>query len=126
VSVRTLCWGMEANVLLKAYEAFNARDIEAVLALMCEDVNLENALTRDRVIGKAKVRDLWLLQWKHGNPKLEPLKVYEEDGKMVILSRHTATDADGRMMTDQEIEEVYTIRDGLVARMDFRQPKAAV
>jgi hypothetical protein len=96
------------------------------MELMSEDVNWENALTRERVVGKAKVRALWMEQWRFSDVKLEPLKIYEEDGKTIVLSRHIVSDLNGQMLNDQEIEEVYVMREGLVMRADFRRPKDTV
>jgi hypothetical protein len=45
------------------YEAFNARDIDAVLLQMTEDVDWPNAWEGGRVHGHDGVRDYWIRQW---------------------------------------------------------------
>jgi len=44
-----------------------------------------------------------------------------------VLAREIMHEAGGRLLLDQEMEHVFTWRDGLIARMDFRHiaPKAA-
>jgi hypothetical protein len=45
------------ELLTRAYTAFNARDIDAVLSLMHPDVDWPNAWEGGRVVGHAGVRD---------------------------------------------------------------------
>jgi len=44
------------------YAAFNARDIDAVLAAMTEDVDWPNAWEGGRLSGRAAVRNYWTRQ----------------------------------------------------------------
>jgi hypothetical protein len=112
---------MEHEVILEAYRSYNARDIDAVLALMCDDVNWQNGMTGDRIKGREALRTLWLLQWSSINPTSEVLDVYEEaDGRTVVRVRQMLHEPGGLLLLDQKIEQVYTLRDGLIARMDFR------
>jgi ketosteroid isomerase-like protein len=45
--------------LLSVYQAFNKRDIDAVLVAMSEDVDWPNAWEGGRVHGKQAVRPYW-------------------------------------------------------------------
>jgi ketosteroid isomerase-like protein len=119
---------MEHDAIYAAYKSYNERDIDALLELMCEDVDWSNALTGDRIKGHAEMRKVWLLQWTSLNPQTEPLDIYEDaEGRTVVLVREILREVGGRLLMDQEMEQVFTFRDGLVARMDFRHvaPKAA-
>ena len=111
---------MEHDVILAAYKSYNERDIDALLELMCEDVNWANALTGDRIRGRAEMREVWLLQWTSLEVETEPIRIYEEDGRTVVLVREIMREVGGRLLLDQEMEHVFTFRDGLVERMDFR------
>jgi ketosteroid isomerase-like protein len=54
----------EAEKLLRrAYEAFNARDIEGALATMQPDVDWPNGMEGRRVHGHQEVRDYWQRQF---------------------------------------------------------------
>lgn len=48
----------EQEILTKAYEAFNRRDINAVLDLLQPDVDWANGMDGGRVSGREAVRDL--------------------------------------------------------------------
>jgi len=111
---------MEHDVILAAYKSYNERDIDALLELMCEDVNWSNALTGDRIRGRAEMREVWKLQWTSLEVLTEPIRIYEEDGKTVVLVREVMREVGGHLLMDQEMEHVFTFRDGLVERMDFR------
>jgi len=111
---------MEHDVILAAYKSYNERDIDALLQVMCEDVNWMNALTGDRIRGHAEMREVWLLQQTSLDVQTEPIRIYEEDGRTVVLVREIMREVGGRLLMDQEMEHVFTFRDGLVERMDFR------
>jgi len=114
--------------MFAAYKSYNERDLEALLPLMCEDVNWANPLTGDRIRGREEMRKIWELQWTSLSVQTEPIRIYEEsDGKTVVVVREILHEAGGRLLMDQEMEHVFTWRDGRVARMDFRHiaPKAA-
>ena len=119
---------MEHDVMFAAYKSYNERDLEALLPLMCEDENWANPLTGDRIRGREEMRKIWELQWTSLSVQTEPIRIYEEsDGKTVVVVREILHEAGGRLLMDQEMEHVFTWRDGRVARMDFRHiaPKAA-
>jgi ketosteroid isomerase-like protein len=108
-------------VILAAYESYNERDLDALLPLMCDDVNWANALTGDRIRGVEEMRRIWEMQWTSLNVRTEPIKIYDEpDGKTVVLVREILHEAGGRLLMDEVMEHVFTLRDGKVARMDFR------
>ena len=98
----------------------NVAYIDALLELMCEDVNWANALTGDRIRGRAEMREVWLLQWTSLEVETEPIRIYEEDGRTVVLVREIMREVGGQLLLDQEMEHVFTFRDGLVERMEFR------
>ncbi len=112
---------MEHDVIFAAYKSYNERDIDALLKLMCEDVNWSNALTGDRIKGHAEMRKVWLLQWTSLNPQTEPISIHEDtEGRTVVRVREILREVGGRLLMDQEMEQVFTLRDGLIERMDFR------
>ena len=56
------------ELLTEAYRAFNAREIDAVLAIMHHDVDWPNGMEGGRVHGHEGVRDYWTRQWAMINP----------------------------------------------------------
>jgi ketosteroid isomerase-like protein len=112
----------EEHVLRRAYEAFNARDIEAAIALMRPDVDWPNAMEGTRVHGHAAVRDYWTRQFETIQSRVDPKRFSADaDGRIVVEVHQIVRDATGDLIADRMVEHVYTIRDGLVERMDVRE-----
>ena len=68
----------ERRMLEKAYAAFNAHDIDAVLAVMHADVDWPNGMEGGNVHGHDGVRDYWTRQWGMIDPHVEPMR-FEAD-----------------------------------------------
>jgi hypothetical protein len=110
------------ELLITVYAAFNARDIDAVLARMHPDVDWPNGMEGGRVYGPAGVRDYWTRQWSLINPRVEPAGfATDEAGRMVADVHQTVRDLSGKIIIDQMVQHVYTFRDGLIARMDIKK-----
>jgi SnoaL-like domain len=63
---------MDAGTVRQLYAAFNARDIDAVLARMDPDVDWPDMLENRRLIGHDAVRAYWLHQFELFDPWVEP------------------------------------------------------
>lgn len=114
------------GLLKDAYSAFNRRDIDAVLALMSADVDWPNAMEGVRVLGHGEVRDYWTKQWKLLDPRVEPVRIEDdEEGRTVVDVHQVVKDLDGKLLLDQMVQHVYVIEDGLIARMDIREPSGS-
>jgi hypothetical protein len=113
---------MEAQELLRiVYAAFNARNIDAVLALMHNDVDWPNGMEGGRMCGHNSVRDYWTRQWTLINPHVEPLRFEVDDAGRVVVDVHAVVrDLNGNLLSERDIQHVYSIRDGLIERMDIR------
>lgn len=108
------------TVIEHAYSAFNARDIDAALALMTEDVNWPKASEGGTVIGKEAIRDYWTRQWAEFDPHVEPLEISEGDGGKTRLRVHQVVrNLAGDVVSDTEVIHTFTLRDGLIAAMDI-------
>jgi ketosteroid isomerase-like protein len=111
----------ERDLLTAAYRAFNARDIDSVLALMEPDVDWPNGWEGGRVHGHDAVRQYWTRQWNAINPHVEPRDFsIAEDGRTVAQIHQVVRDLAGNVIADQIVEHAYTIRNGRIARMDIR------
>ncbi len=111
----------DVALLQEVYAAFNRRDIEAVLAAMCEDVDWPNGWEGGRIRGKAGVREYWRRQFEAINPHVEPEGfMTEEDGRIAIEIHQVVKDKAGNLLADQIIHHVYEIRDGLILSMEIR------
>jgi hypothetical protein len=111
---------MDAEPTMRAlYAAFNARDIDSVLAAMTDDVDWPNAWEGGRLVGQAAVRDYWRRQWAEIDPRVDPVAVTEtSDGRVHVEVRQVVRDHAGALVAENTVHHVYELRDGLVARMD--------
>ncbi len=109
------------ELIRAAYAAFNRRDIDAILALLSPDVDWPNGMEGGRVHGREEVRAYWTRQWNVLNPQVEPVRIEEDaDGHMVVEVQQLVRDLDGLVVIDQMVLHVYSIRDGLIERMEIR------
>jgi hypothetical protein len=101
------------------YDAFNARDIDAVLGAMTDDVDWPNAWEGGRLVGKQAVRDYWTRQWTEIDPTVEPTGFSAlPDGRIAVEVEQTVRDRAGTLLGAGPVHHIYTFVDGLVARMD--------
>jgi ketosteroid isomerase-like protein len=108
------------DLLRRAYAAFNARDIDRALAVMHPDVDWPNGMEGGRELGHDAVRDYWTRQFGLIDSHVEPESFEDVDGKIVVEVHQVVRDVNGALLSDQQVEHVYTLRDGLIARMDIR------
>jgi hypothetical protein len=110
------------DVIATAYEAFNARDIDRALQAMHADVEWPNGLEGGYVHGHEAVRDYWTRQWTLIDPRVEPRRFTTDDaGRIVVDVHQIVRDLTVRVMSDQMVQHVYEIKDGLVERMEIRK-----
>jgi hypothetical protein len=102
------------------YAAFNRREIESVLSNMHTDVDWPNGMEGGRIHGIAKVRDYWTRQWGMINPRVEPLRIEDDQqGRTIVEVHQVVRDLSGNILIDQIVHHAYTIRNGLIERMDI-------
>jgi nuclear transport factor 2 (NTF2) superfamily protein len=105
--------------LRSLYAAFNARDIDVVLAAMTADVDWPNAWEGGRLRGKDQVRDYWTRQWAEIDPRVEPTEFRTlRDGRVSVEVDQIVRDRSGALLSANTVRHLYTFSDGLVARMD--------
>jgi ketosteroid isomerase-like protein len=113
--------GSVETLLRRAYAAFNARDIEGALALMHPDVDWPNGMEGGRELGHDAVRAYWTRQFGLIDSHVEPVAFAEdEEGRVVVEVDQVVRDLDGALLSEQRVQHVYTLRDGLITRMDIR------
>src|SRR5438552_8569368 len=111
-------------LLRRAYAAFNARDVDAVLALMHRDVDWPNAWEGGRIRGHAAVRSDWARQFEAIDARVEPLGFsLEPDGRMAVDVHRAVRDRSGALVADRPEQHVYRVRDGLIESMEVREPQ---
>jgi ketosteroid isomerase-like protein len=111
----------EVELLKLLYDRFNAREMEAVLAAMHEDVVWANGMEGGHVHGREGVRSYWTRQWAMIDPHVEPVSSSaSSDGKVVVKVHQIVRDLQGKIIVDQMVGHIFQIEDGLVKRFDIR------
>ena len=110
----------EVELLKRIYALFNARDMEAVLAGMSEDVMWANGMEGGHVHGREGVRDYWTRQWAMIDPRVDPVGFRTGSGDEVIVDvRQVVHDLEGKLMVDQMVVHFFRFEDGLIQRFDI-------
>jgi ketosteroid isomerase-like protein len=111
----------EENLLRDMYARFNARDIEAVLARMHEDVVWANGWEGGYVHGRDGVREYWTRQWAVLDPHVDPVSIAQAaDGSFVVEVHLVARDKKGSLLDDRMVGHIFHIEDGVIRRFDIR------
>ena len=109
----------QIKLLRAAYAAFNARDIDAALALMTPDVTWPRAFKGGFVQGPEEVRAYWTEQWSEINPHVEPVAFHPESVDRILVDVHQVVrDMAGTVIADEHVGHRFTIDHGLIQRMD--------
>lgn len=109
----------EIELLRAAYAAFNARDIDAALLLMTEDVAWPRAFKGGFVEGPQAIRAYWTEQWSEINPLVEPVAFYPENtGGITVEVHQVVRDLTGAVLADEHVGHRFTMEHGLIQRME--------
>ena len=109
----------EIELLRAAYAAFNARDIDAALALMTPDVAWPRAFKGGFVRGTEEVRAYWTEQWSEIDGRVEPVAFHPEDAGQILVDVHQVVrDLTGGVLADEHVGHRFTIEHGLIQAME--------
>ncbi|MEH2123673.1 nuclear transport factor 2 family protein [Nostoc sp.] len=110
---------LEIELLRAAYAAFNARDIDAALALMTLDVAWPKAFKGGFVRGPEEVRAYWTEQWSEINPHVEPVSFYSEEAGRILVDVHQVVrDNAYVVLADEHVGHRFTLEHGLIRAME--------
>lgn len=111
----------KVDLLKHLYDRFNARDMEAVLAVMHEDVIWANGMEGGHVHGREGVRNYWTRQWARVDPTVEPVAFAEgSEGEMVVEVHQVVRDLNGNLLADKMVGHMFRAEGGLIKRFDIR------
>lgn len=109
----------EIDLLSAAYAAFNARDIDAALALMTIDVTWPMAFKGGFVRGPEDIRAYWTEQWSEINPHVDPVAFHSQNAGQVVVDVHQVVrDLAGAVLADVHVGHRFTIKQGLIQGME--------
>ncbi len=110
----------EIELLKRVYDRFNARDMEAVLAAMHDDIMWANGMEGGHVHGRDGVRSYWTRQWAVIDPHVEPVSFSCSEGQVTVEVHQVVRDLEGNLLTDKIVGHVFRIEGGLIRRFDIR------
>ena len=118
----------DVEMLKRVYAGFNARDIDAVLAVLSDDVAWANGMDGGHVHGREAVRDYWTRQWAVISPHVEPVAFAEtDDGAVAVEVIQSIFDLDGRPLEgqscglkDKTVTHIFRIEGDKIVRFDIR------
>jgi ketosteroid isomerase-like protein len=109
------------ELLKRMYDNFNARDMEAVLAALHENVVWANGMEGGYVHGREGVRQYWTRQWAEIDPRVEPVGFTENgNGQVAVEVHQVVRDLNGNVLKDTMVGHLFQIKDGLITRFDIR------
>jgi hypothetical protein len=101
------------------YEAFNRRDLDAVLGRMTADVDWPNARQGGRLRGLEAVRRYWTEQWAEIDLKVDPLAVASlPDGRVAVTVHQVVRSSEGQTISHGQVVHIYLLDNGLIRQMD--------
>ena len=110
------------QLIEKAYQSFNARNIDGALAAMHPDVDWPNGMEGGSVTGHAAVRDYWRRQWSAIDPVAQAVAfTTRPDGSIGVEVDQVTRSLDGTLLGEARVRHVYGFRDDLIARMDVEE-----
>jgi len=113
---------MPNTLIITAYNAFNARDIDAALATMTPNVRWPKAWEGDFVTGYDQIRDYWTRQWAEINPHVEPVNIAPlPDGRIEVTVHQLVKDLSGAVVFDGTVKHIFTLADNRIAAMEIAQ-----
>ncbi|MBV9341987.1 MAG: nuclear transport factor 2 family protein [Acidobacteria bacterium] len=112
----------ERDLLTSVYAAFNRRDIDRILPAMDPAVEWPNGMEGGWVHGREGVRSYWTRQWNMIDPRVIPTRFdVDEMGCIVVDVHQTIRNLAGEIVMDRMVQHVYTIREGMILRMEIRE-----
>jgi SnoaL-like protein len=116
----------DRDLLINIYNAFNRRDIEAVLSALHPEVDWPNGMEGGRVYGREAVRQYWLRQWSQINPTVEPRSFRTDPtGATVVEVHQVVRDLSGTLLSERIVQHVYRIENGLIRSMEIKETATA-
>ena len=87
---------------------------------MSETIDWPKASEGGRIVGKEEIRAYWTRQWEEFDPHVEPVSLFpSEPGKIEVVVHQIVKTLRGDLLFDGKVRHIYTITNGLIARMDL-------
>ena len=109
------------ELLTRAYAAYNAQDVEGLLAKVSDDVDWPDG--ERRLHGKEQLRSYWAEQWTRMRTHDEPVGFTElDDGRVAVGVSQVVRSLDGTVISRHQVVHKHRVEGDLIARLDI-EPK---
>ena len=107
-------------LIVALFDAFNARDLEAVRALIHPEADWPDVFSDGRLQGRDQILAMWSEQFRQFSPECFLIEMTAlPDGRRRVRTNHVVRNLDGKIFTDEQATMTYKFRDGLIARIDW-------
>ena len=108
----------ERDLLLRAFTAYNAQDVDGLLTLVSDDVDWPDG--SQRLQGKAALRSYWSAQWTRTHTHDQPLQIDRQaDGRVAVRLTRVVRSLDGRILQDGTFDYVFRLKASCIVRLDI-------
>ncbi len=108
------------DLINKAYNAFNERNIDEALSTMQPNVQWSKAWEGGYISGHDEIRKYWTRQWNEISPKVKPIEFNERpNGSLEVEVQQNVQELDGTEIFNGTVKHIYTFEDGLIKTMDI-------
>jgi ketosteroid isomerase-like protein len=108
------------TLLTRLYEAYNRRDFAAFSTLLATDVDWPDQVQGGRLIGHDAVAAYWAANDKVITVDSAPVSfTVQPDGRIAVDVNQIVRNLAGQVWSDSCVRQIFTLRDGKVARMDL-------
>jgi len=110
------------DLIKKAYNAFNKRNIDEALSTMQPDVQWSKAWEGGYISGHDEIKKYWTRQWTEINPTVEPVGFNErQNGSLEVEVHQNVKELNGALLFDGTVKHIYTFKEGLIMTMDIEK-----
>ena len=112
--------GDREALLIRLYEAFNRKDIDAVMAALHPDVSWPNLFGEGRLHGHDAMRAMWRDQFSRIDPEGTPISFATlPDGRVEVMLAYVVRTLEGKLFTEGIGTESYCFGGELIIGMEW-------
>jgi ketosteroid isomerase-like protein len=107
-------------LIQRLYDANGRRDFEAFRALVAPQLEWPDITRGGWLTSPEQIRDYWAYNDASIRVEITPVEVHvTDDGRIVVDANQVIWNRTGQLWSDLCVRHCYTLRDGLIWRMDI-------
>ena len=111
----------------RLYALFNARDIDAVLAMLDPTVVWANGMDGGHEHGREAVRAYWTRQFAMIAARVDPISIsIQPSGTIIVEVRQVVRDLKGKVLSDEMVGHTFELAGDKILRFDIRDKTPSV